>query len=213
MLGRVLHVRDVAARLLAKVSFATSPSKNAVLTTLRAKLESGPDLGEFLRLSQLKEQPEGYAVESVDWRVCVILSCAIGHGVVQEKRRKPDWMKRVLPGGEKYTAIKNKLRELNLHTVCEEARCPNLGECWGTILFSSKRCRFDRTRVGRWRRWPYSDSNDHANGRYLHTRMSLLCSEDVACTAPFGSKRTGECRQGGCRMGLGLRCVDECGSR
>lgn len=36
-----------------------------------------------------------------------------------------------MPGGEAYTAIKDKLRELNLHTVCEEARCPNIGECWG----------------------------------------------------------------------------------
>jgi lipoate synthase len=40
-------------------------------------------------------------------------------------------MKRVVPGGEKYTEIKGKLRELKLHTVCEEARCPNIGECWG----------------------------------------------------------------------------------
>ena len=137
MFGRVFHVRDVAAGLLMRVSFATSPSKDAVLATLRAKLESGPDLGEFLRLSQLKEQPEGYAIEPVHWRVCAsILSCAIGDAFVQEKRRKPDWMKRVLPGGEKYTAIRNKLRELNLHTVCEEARCPNLGECWGAFLFS-----------------------------------------------------------------------------
>ncbi|EPS65537.1 lipoyl synthase, mitochondrial, partial [Genlisea aurea] len=43
---------------------------------------------------------------------------------------KPKWMKESIPGGEKYTRIKKKLRELKLHTVCEEARCPNLGECW-----------------------------------------------------------------------------------
>eukprot|EP00899_Mesostigma_viride_P012112 jgi/Mesvir1/20901/Mv07975-RA.1 len=49
----------------------------------------------------------------------------------KEKRRKPDWMKRTIPGGEKYTAIKAKLRELDLNTVCEEAKCPNIGECWG----------------------------------------------------------------------------------
>jgi hypothetical protein len=40
-------------------------------------------------------------------------------------------MKRVIPGGENYTKIKSKLRDLNLHTVCEEAKCPNIGECWG----------------------------------------------------------------------------------
>ncbi|KAF2283199.1 hypothetical protein GH714_043529 [Hevea brasiliensis] len=39
-------------------------------------------------------------------------------------------MKEAIPGGEKYVQIKKKLRELKLHTVCEEAKCPNLGECW-----------------------------------------------------------------------------------
>ncbi|KAH0984260.1 hypothetical protein GBA52_011437 [Prunus armeniaca] len=43
---------------------------------------------------------------------------------------KPKWMKESIPGGQKYTQIKKKLRELKLHTVCEEAKCPNLGECW-----------------------------------------------------------------------------------
>jgi len=50
---------------------------------------------------------------------------------VQERARKPDWLKRIIPGGDNYTAIKLKLRELKLATVCEEARCPNIGECWG----------------------------------------------------------------------------------
>jgi len=49
----------------------------------------------------------------------------------QERARKPDWLKRSIPGGDKYTAIKSKLRELKLATVCEEARCPNIGDCWG----------------------------------------------------------------------------------
>tara|TARA_B110000459_G_C16530092_1_gene456760 strand:- start:297 stop:1187 length:891 start_codon:yes stop_codon:yes gene_type:complete len=40
-------------------------------------------------------------------------------------------MKRTIPSGDKYTEIKAKLRELKLSTVCEEAKCPNLGECWG----------------------------------------------------------------------------------
>lgn len=39
-------------------------------------------------------------------------------------------MKESIPGGWKYVQIKTKLRELKLHTVCEEAKCPNMGECW-----------------------------------------------------------------------------------
>ncbi|MDP3273596.1 MAG: lipoyl synthase [Deltaproteobacteria bacterium] len=45
--------------------------------------------------------------------------------------RKPEWLKVRAPGGERYTFIKETLRKFDLHTVCEEARCPNVGECWG----------------------------------------------------------------------------------
>src|SRR5688572_17184595 len=44
--------------------------------------------------------------------------------------RKPSWLKVKAPGGPNYTHIKSMMRELGLHTVCEEARCPNIGECW-----------------------------------------------------------------------------------
>jgi lipoic acid synthetase len=43
---------------------------------------------------------------------------------------KPPWLKVRAPGGESYTHLKDTLRALDLHTVCEEARCPNVGECW-----------------------------------------------------------------------------------
>ena len=44
--------------------------------------------------------------------------------------RKPAWIKVKAPGGENYVRIKHLMRTLGLHTVCEEARCPNIGECW-----------------------------------------------------------------------------------
>ena len=46
-------------------------------------------------------------------------------------RPKPDWLRVQAPGGENYAHLKQVLRERGLHTVCEEARCPNVGECWG----------------------------------------------------------------------------------
>jgi lipoic acid synthetase len=46
-------------------------------------------------------------------------------------RRHPDWIKVKAPGNPNYLRLKHILRENNLHTVCEEARCPNIGECWG----------------------------------------------------------------------------------
>ena len=44
--------------------------------------------------------------------------------------RKPSWLKVRPPGGPNYAQLKTMMRELELHTVCEEAHCPNVGECW-----------------------------------------------------------------------------------
>ena len=46
-------------------------------------------------------------------------------------RRHPDWIKVKAPGNPNYLRLKRLMREKNLHTVCEGARCPNIGECWG----------------------------------------------------------------------------------
>jgi lipoyl synthase len=46
------------------------------------------------------------------------------------RARKPSWLKVKAPGGANYVQLKSLMRELELHTVCEEARCPNVGECW-----------------------------------------------------------------------------------
>jgi lipoic acid synthetase len=50
---------------------------------------------------------------------------------------KPEWLKVKAPGSPSYLRLKGLMRDLNLHTVCEEARCPNIGECWthGTATF------------------------------------------------------------------------------
>jgi lipoic acid synthetase len=50
---------------------------------------------------------------------------------------KPDWLKVRAPGSPSYLRLKGLMRELKLHTVCEEAQCPNIGECWshGTATF------------------------------------------------------------------------------
>src|SRR5207245_2728866 len=48
----------------------------------------------------------------------------------QTIERKPSWLKVPAPGGPNYLALKHLMRDLRLHTVCEEAHCPNIGECW-----------------------------------------------------------------------------------
>jgi lipoic acid synthetase len=44
--------------------------------------------------------------------------------------KRPEWLKVKLPAGENYSDVKNLMRNQHLHTVCEEARCPNIAECW-----------------------------------------------------------------------------------
>ena len=75
----------------------------------------------------------------------------------EQTLKKPAWIKAKFPGGEEVTRIKNILREQKLHTVCEEASCPNLGECFrgGTATFMilgdicTRRCPFCDVAHGR----------------------------------------------------------------
>jgi lipoic acid synthetase len=71
--------------------------------------------------------------------------------------RKPEWLKVRFPGGERYQRLQQLMREQGLHTVCEEARCPNVGECWnaGTATFMilgdvcTRSCGFCNVKTGR----------------------------------------------------------------
>ncbi|CDW60587.1 lipoyl synthase, mitochondrial [Trichuris trichiura] len=49
----------------------------------------------------------------------------------QSRLHLPPWLRREVPTGANYQRLKSSLRKLRLHTVCEEAKCPNVGECWG----------------------------------------------------------------------------------
>lgn len=70
--------------------------------------------------------------------------------IPQPMQRKPEWIRMKAPDSERYQEIKRVLRENNLHTVCEEASCPNIGECFsnGTATFMilgdicTRRCPF-----------------------------------------------------------------------
>ncbi|MGH8496311.1 MAG: lipoyl synthase [Gammaproteobacteria bacterium] len=76
---------------------------------------------------------------------------AIRHGIKRNPKaapqpagRKPPWLKARMPGGPAYSAVKKNVREHRLATVCEEAMCPNIGECWShgtaTIMLMGSVC-------------------------------------------------------------------------
>jgi lipoic acid synthetase len=72
-------------------------------------------------------------------------------------RKKPEWIKAKIPSGQNYTRLRGLVRELGLHTVCEEAKCPNIGECWGagTLTFMilgdvcTRSCGFCHVKTGK----------------------------------------------------------------
>lgn len=75
----------------------------------------------------------------------------------EHQARRPEWLKVRAPGGEDYARIKSMMRSKALHTVCEEARCPNITECWnaGTATFMihgdtcTRSCGFCAVKTGR----------------------------------------------------------------
>ncbi|CAB3371183.1 Hypothetical predicted protein [Cloeon dipterum] len=76
---------------------------------VRKKLTQGPGLGDFIEYGGKLKREKGEF----------------------ERLSLPPWLKRSIPQGENFSKLKSQLRTKKLHTVCEEARCPNIGECWG----------------------------------------------------------------------------------
>ena len=80
----------------------------------------------------------------------------MGENVRPYRERKPPWFKVKAPGSPKYLELKAKIDGASLHTVCEEAACPNIGECWqsGTATFMilgdtcTRRCGFCNVKTG-----------------------------------------------------------------
>ncbi|KAI3880458.1 hypothetical protein MKW92_039459 [Papaver armeniacum] len=132
------------------------PEFPQTLAELRERLANeSPSLMDFTRLRESDE----YSVDV---------------GTKKNPLPKPKWMKESIPGGAKYAKIKKKLRDLNLHTVCEEAKCPNLGECWSggengtataTIMIlgdtCTRGCRFCNVKTSRTP--PPPDPNEPSN--------------------------------------------------
>ena len=93
---------------------------------------------------------------------------------------RPDWIKARAPIGERYERLRDLMRGLDLHTVCEEARCPNIGDCWNR-----------------------GHRHLHDPGRRVHARLRLLRGQDRAAGAPARSaRRPGAWRDAVARMGL-----------
>jgi lipoic acid synthetase len=85
------------------------------------------------------------------------VTTVLGTNTVELRARKPPWFKVPAPGGPRYRALTRLIHEQELHTVCQEAACPNVGECWerGTATFMilgdtcTRRCGFCNVKSGK----------------------------------------------------------------
>uniref|UniRef100_F7AVN1 Lipoyl synthase, mitochondrial n=2 Tax=Ciona intestinalis TaxID=7719 RepID=F7AVN1_CIOIN len=104
----------ICGRLLHRVVNAAS-SQYCLKSTTIQRIFDGPGLDDFISGDVIERDYDGELVK--------------GKGI--KRLRLPPWLKTKFPEGENYKRIKSNLQKLNLNTVCEEAKCPNIGECWG----------------------------------------------------------------------------------
>jgi lipoic acid synthetase len=102
---------------------AAPASKPARATTAFSdSLNSGPSFNDFVNPNAPLSPAEAYEIKTAQ----------VGpEGRKKTITRLPEWLKTPIPVNQNYKKIKKDLRGLNLHTVCEEAKCPNISDCWG----------------------------------------------------------------------------------
>lgn len=121
---------------------------------------------------------------------------------MEEKQKKPDWIRVKAPVSKEYNATKDLIRSLKLNTVCEEAACPNIGECWqkkhATVMIlgsvCTRACRFCNVKTG------MPDLLDPHEPERLAEAVSKLGLEHVVITSvdrddlpDGGAKHFAEC--------------------
>ena len=113
----------------------SSSSTNSKLEEFKSKVEDGPDLGDFIAGVVPRDLHSDYEVVTlVSYYLFSNFFSMQGKLKLDkgDKRlRLPPWLKTEIPMGKNFSQLKSDLRGLKLSTVCEEARCPNIGECWG----------------------------------------------------------------------------------
>lgn len=94
-------------------------------TTFKDKLNAGPSFSDFV--SGGNDNTPLDPSEAYELKTAMVGPA----GRKKEMTRLPSWLKTPIPDSSNYQRLKKDLRGLNLHTVCEEARCPNISDCWG----------------------------------------------------------------------------------
>lgn len=117
--------------------------------------------------------------------------------------RKPTWLRAKLPSGGKYEAVKRNVKEHRLATVCQESKCPNIGECWSngvaTIMLMgdvcTRACRFCSVDTGNPRGWLDAEEPGNAaeSVRLMDLKYVVLTSVDRDDLADGGAGHYAAC--------------------
>ena len=116
--GQMLSYNICSCQQLSTKPSPELNNSNSKLDEFKAKVEQGPELGDFIAGVVPRELHGDYEGKLV-----------LDRG--EKRLRLPPWLKTEIPMGKNFSQLKEDLRGLKLSTVCEEARCPNIGECWG----------------------------------------------------------------------------------
>ena len=118
-------------------------------------------------------------------------------------RRKPTWLRAPIPGGEKYQEVRRNVNEHRLATVCEESKCPNIGECWSngtaTIMIMgdvcTRACRFCSVDTGNPRGWldPEEPANCAESVRLMDLKYVVITSVDRDDLDDGGAQHYADC--------------------
>ncbi|KAL8827969.1 MAG: hypothetical protein Q9170_006797 [Blastenia crenularia] len=101
-------------------------------TTFNDRLNTGPSLSDFITTSPSAETSTPTSSDTFPASSPPLRTAFVGpEGRKRQITRLPTWLQTPIPTSPNYKRIKSDLRGLNLHTVCEEARCPNINDCWG----------------------------------------------------------------------------------
>jgi lipoic acid synthetase len=123
---------------------------------------------------------------------------------------RPDWLKMTIPSGENYVKVRKTIQKYNLHTVCEEASCPNVSECWGvgtaTLMIMgdvcSRGCKFCNVETGK----PFQlDSEEPQNvakaikdWNLRYVVITSVCRDDLHDEGSSHFAKTIECIKSEC---------------
>ena len=123
-------LRQRSSRIVVRSLATASPASTSTKPSFASTLDNGPSLDDFVvgnipeRVVLGNTKACVYSVTTSSYPDLGAKSCAFSP-------RLPSYLKTSIPSGGSFAKIRKDLRGLGLHTVCEEARCPNIGDCWG----------------------------------------------------------------------------------